>query len=251
MELKLEAHRGVSSDYPENTLAAFRAAKELGYSMIELDTKFTADHVCVALHDPTLNRTGRNPDGSPLEKETKISDLTLDEVKQLDAGLHKGEKFKGERIPTLDEIIDFAKEAEIPLKFDNVLWTHSPADRGKMFEALGKSGIGFGITCSKISEVEELTKRLPMADVHFDGVVSEESLNALSKLVSPDKLWVWMRFDNQITSWNKTPPADENYAKMVRKVGKFAVWLLTTPEEASRAKALGAVIAETDGRLKP
>ena len=251
MKIKLEAHRGVSNEYPENTLSAFRAAKQLGYSMIELDTKFTADHVCVALHDNSLGRTGRNQNGTKPENDPKISTLTLDEARKFDVGLFMGESFRGERIPTLDEIIDFAKDAKIPLKFDNVLWTHEKVDREKMFAALKESEIDFGITCTKLNEVEEVRKALPTADIHFDGVVAEETLKALSELVPYEKLWIWMRFDNPITSWNKTPPVDEGYAEMVKKYGKLAVWLLTTTEEATRAEALGAVIAETDGRLRP
>lgn len=250
-KIALEAHRGVSSEYPENTLAAFRAAKELGYSMIELDTKFTADDECVILHDTTLNRTGRNPDGSMIDGEVRISDITLEEAKKYDFGLFMGENYSNEKIPTLAEVIEFAAEEKISLKFDNVLWSHKPAQREKMFSALSDSGIDFGITCSELWQVKELLNQIPDATVHFDGTVSEESLNELSKLVLPERLYVWMRFDNKITSWNTTPPVDENYAALVKKHGKLAVWLLTTAEEAARAEKLGACIAETDGRLKP
>ena len=61
----LQAHRGVSSDYPENTMVAYYAAVELGYGMIELDARFTKDNRCVMMHDRTLNRTTRNADGTP------------------------------------------------------------------------------------------------------------------------------------------------------------------------------------------
>ena len=68
----LEAHRGVGTDAPENTLAALKLAKEQGYGMIEVDTKFTSDDRCVLLHDNTVNRTGRNADGSEIAPDTKI-----------------------------------------------------------------------------------------------------------------------------------------------------------------------------------
>ncbi|MGN1128151.1 MAG: glycerophosphodiester phosphodiesterase family protein, partial [Candidatus Flemingiibacterium sp.] len=146
-DLILEAHRGVSNEYPENTLAAFRAAKELGYGMIELDTKFTADDKCIFLHDATLNRTARLADGSELEKETRADSLTLDEIRELDAGIFMGERFKGEKIPTLEEVLDFAGEAGIPLKFDNVLWSHTPGQREIMFSAAESSKAVCGFTC--------------------------------------------------------------------------------------------------------
>lgn len=250
-DLILEAHRGVSNEYPENTLAAFRAAKELGYSMIELDTKFTADDKCIFLHDATLNRTARLADGSELEKETRADSLTLDEIRELDAGIFMGERFKGEKIPTLEEVLDFAEEAGIPLKFDNVLWSHTPGQREIMFSAAESSKAVCGFTCSTTGQVKALLERLPDAYVHFDGVVSDESLSELEKLVKPERLYVWMRFDNAVTAWNTTPPVDETYAAKIEKIGKLGVWLLTKPEEAERAKKLGAYIAETDGRLRP
>ncbi len=59
----LQAHRGVSSDYPENTMTAYMAAVEQGYGVIALDPLYTADETPVLLHDSTINRTGRYDDG--------------------------------------------------------------------------------------------------------------------------------------------------------------------------------------------
>ena len=96
---QLQAHRGVSTDCPENTMAAFRAAVEQGYDIIELDPKFTADNRCVILHDRTLNRTGRLPDGSQLSEPVAIASLTYEEARGYDVGLWFGEEFRGERCP--------------------------------------------------------------------------------------------------------------------------------------------------------
>lgn len=247
----LEAHRGVSNEYPENTLAAFRAAKKLGYGMIELDTKFTADNICVMLHDSSLNRTARLPDGSMLEKDTPIAGLTLSEAKKYDVGLMMGERFRGESVPTLTEVLRFAVSAPIPLKFDNVMWSHTKEQREILYTEIKNSGLECGFTCNSLSHIHELLEKMPDAAVHFDGAVSEETLAELSDLVRKEKLTVWMRFDNKITSWNKTPPVSAEYAEMVHKVGKLGVWLLTTKEELEKAISLGADIAETDGSLRP
>lgn len=96
------AHRGASNTHPENTLAAFREAIRLGAHMIEFDVALTKDHQLVLMHDATLDRT---TDGSG-----KVSDYTLAELKQLDAGSWKGEKFRGEKIPTLDEALEIMPE---------------------------------------------------------------------------------------------------------------------------------------------
>ncbi len=92
------AHRGASDTHPENTLTAFREAIRLGAQMIEFDVALTKDGQLVLLHDRTLDRT---TDGSG-----NVADHTLAELKQLDAGEWKDAKFRGERIPTLDEALN-------------------------------------------------------------------------------------------------------------------------------------------------
>lgn len=90
------AHRGASSLAPENTLAAFRLAVELGVDGIELDAKLSSDGIVVVHHDQTLERT---TSGSGLVRAKKNSEL-----RKLDAGSKFNDAFRGERIPTLDEV---------------------------------------------------------------------------------------------------------------------------------------------------
>jgi glycerophosphoryl diester phosphodiesterase len=92
------AHRGASAFAPENTLASFRLAAELGAPAIELDVKLTADSQVVVLHDHTLDRT---TDGHGL-----LAQKTLAQVKQLDAGSSFAPQFQGEPIPTLAEVFE-------------------------------------------------------------------------------------------------------------------------------------------------
>ena len=106
---RLQAHRGVSSEYTENTISAFKAAVEEGYDVIELDPKFTSDDKCVILHDRTVNRTGRTSAGEPLPEATAVADLTLETVRSYDFGIWKDKKFLGEKIPTLGETINFIR----------------------------------------------------------------------------------------------------------------------------------------------
>ena len=99
------AHRGASGHAPENTLAAFRKAVALGVSFIETDLQLTHDARLVAIHDDTVNRT-TNGQGA-------VHDLTLEEIRKLDAGSWFGSEFTGERVPTLEEILDFVP---VPVK---------------------------------------------------------------------------------------------------------------------------------------
>ena len=91
------AHRGASGTCPENTLAAFRRAAELGAHMIELDVQLTRDHEVVVMHDWTLDRT---TDGTGA-----IGALTLADLRSLDAGAWFDARFRGEGVPSLAEVL--------------------------------------------------------------------------------------------------------------------------------------------------
>ncbi|NOT63769.1 MAG: hypothetical protein HOP19_26440 [Acidobacteria bacterium] len=85
------AHRGASADEPENTLLAFQRAIEQGAQMIELDLDQSADGHVIVMHDATLERT--------TNLRGRVAEMPLAEIRQADAG-------KGERVPTLDEVLD-------------------------------------------------------------------------------------------------------------------------------------------------
>jgi glycerophosphoryl diester phosphodiesterase len=92
------AHRGASAYAPENTLAAFRLARELGADGIEFDVQMSNDMVPVIIHDDTLERT---TDG-----KGRVADLTIAEITALDAGGWKTQHYRGERIPTLAQVFE-------------------------------------------------------------------------------------------------------------------------------------------------
>jgi glycerophosphoryl diester phosphodiesterase len=95
------AHRGASGNYPENTLIAFQKALEIGVDEIELDLYLTKDDRLIIMHDSTVDRT---TDGTGA-----ISELTLAEIKALDAGGVFGEQFRGERVPTWEEALELVQ----------------------------------------------------------------------------------------------------------------------------------------------
>lgn len=92
------AHRGASAHAPENTLASFELAIAQQADAVELDVKLSADGHVIVIHDSTVDRT---TDG-----KGKVSDLTLTQLKALDAGSFFSPSFAGERIPTLDEVFE-------------------------------------------------------------------------------------------------------------------------------------------------
>lgn len=95
-------HRGDSDNYPENTLLSFRKAIEEGVDQIETDVRVTKDGELVLIHDARVDRT---TDGTGL-----VIDKTLAELKTLDAGIKRGEQFRGERIPMLLEFMELIKD---------------------------------------------------------------------------------------------------------------------------------------------
>ncbi len=97
----IQGHRGASALAPENTLAAFQKAIELGADGMEMDLQLTRDGVVVVIHDDTLDRT---TDG-----HGRVTDLSLAEVREADAGAKFGSAFRGQRVPTLSEVIDLVK----------------------------------------------------------------------------------------------------------------------------------------------
>jgi glycerophosphoryl diester phosphodiesterase len=95
---QIVAHRGLSSAAaPENTIAAFRAAWAEGADAIENDWRLTRDGRVVCLHDEVVDRTTTG--------KGAVSTLLFDEVRALDAGLWKGEKWRGQKVPTLAEML--------------------------------------------------------------------------------------------------------------------------------------------------
>lgn len=126
----LVAHRGASSYAPEHTLESYQLALKQGADFVEQDLQITRDNQLVCLHDLTLERTTnvkeifpsrfqeevapRSPSeqgrgvGSPIRR-WYVSDFTLTEIKQLDAGSWFNSKFKGARVPTFQEAIDLVR----------------------------------------------------------------------------------------------------------------------------------------------
>ncbi|XP_054067556.1 glycerophosphodiester phosphodiesterase 1 isoform X1 [Rissa tridactyla] len=106
------AHRGGAHDAPENTLAAIRQAAENGAMGVELDLEFTADGVPILMHDETVERT---TDGSG-----RLCDLTFDEIRRLNPSAKHwlGNKFQGEKVPTLREAVVESMHHNLIIYFD-------------------------------------------------------------------------------------------------------------------------------------
>ncbi|MGN1400030.1 MAG: glycerophosphodiester phosphodiesterase family protein [Bacillus sp. (in: firmicutes)] len=103
----IAAHRGIPSLAPENTMAGYRLAYELGADMIETDIKKTKDGHLIVMHDDTVNRT---TDGTG-----RVKDLTLQDIRKLDAGIKFSPEFAGEKVPTFKEFLQGFKGKDVVL----------------------------------------------------------------------------------------------------------------------------------------
>jgi glycerophosphoryl diester phosphodiesterase len=95
------SHRGEHLRHPENTLPAFMEAVRVGADYIEVDVRTTSDGKLVVMHDSDVRRTTNG--------KGEVAKMTFDEMRTLDAGSKKDIAFAGTRVPTFDEVLEYAR----------------------------------------------------------------------------------------------------------------------------------------------
>jgi glycerophosphoryl diester phosphodiesterase len=206
------AHRGASGHAPENTLAAFRRAVALGATFIETDLHLSRDAHFVAIHDETLERTtnGRG----------RVREFSLADLRKLDAGSWFGSEFAGERIPTLPEILEFAKKNDAVFYLELKLKETWGAEHA-LVSALRQSGeIARVVVLSFEPSVLESLRRSEttlMTALLHDGTLQDPFEKALTcgvrqmavrgDLVTPAFLAEARRRDLQVVCWTVNNPA--------------------------------------------
>lgn len=145
---------------PENTLAAFRKAVEMGADWIELDVRFTADLRLAVIHDAGLRRT---TDG-----RGRVRDHSLDQLSRLDAGSWFGPQFVGERIPSLPEVIRQFRDTGLGLLIEIKSDAADPPDAAErvLAEVEGVSDdrcILQSFNLELVSELSRISPRIPTA----------------------------------------------------------------------------------------
>jgi glycerophosphoryl diester phosphodiesterase len=167
------AHRGASAYAPENTMASFHKAVELGFDYIEFDVRLSKDEELVVIHDPNVMRTTNG--------EGLVEDLTVEELKKLDAGSWFDSTFEGETIPLLSEVIE-----KFGAKIGLLIELKSPKQNGIMSEKLAhmlQSSFDRGLNPDTIKvqsfhpqELKRFSSLCPDVSV---GIVVNKTLNML------------------------------------------------------------------------
>lgn len=103
-------HRGIKAAYPENTMLSYRKAIEAGVDQLEIDVNMTKDRALILMHDCAVDRT--------TEKTGPVRNFTLDEIKRMDAGSHKDDAFRGEKVPELRELLELVAPIGISLNVE-------------------------------------------------------------------------------------------------------------------------------------
>ena len=145
-------HRGDRKNYPENTMPAFIAMEEMGADAIETDVRMTKDGHLVLIHDRDVART---TDGSGF-----VDQITLEQIKSLDAGSWKSLKFTGVTIPTVEEFLEFISKTDIIVNWE---LKEYPAELGER-----------AYTC--IDKLVELIDKYGMAERSLMNCFAERNL---------------------------------------------------------------------------
>ncbi len=198
------AHRGASGIAPENTLAAFKKAIEIGVDAVELDLQGTADRQVVVIHDALLDRT--------TDQSGQIKDISLETIKKADAGTWFDPKFAGESVPTLTEaLVSIADNAIALLEIKDVSITESVVRIVQKMDMVEQSVI-ISFNTSAIQTVRSLEPRLPTGYIIGSkeniepiqlcqqlGLLGSSLLNVDHRLVTEDFIYEIRR--RGITLW--------------------------------------------------
>ena len=239
--MQFRAHRGCP-EFPENTMIAFEKAVAEGFEQIETDPQYTKDGVIVLIHDTRVNRTCRNSDGSEIIEPVFVSDLTYEELMQLDAGIAFGEEYRGTKVPRLEELLELLDGKGILLDLDKKIPTEK---MGPILELTQRYNIPVEFSCGEETRIQYILSRMPKALINYDGNTREEDLQKICALVPPEQLTVWMYYDNENFKWltdrYKTSP--ENCAR-VKKYAKLGIANILIPSEMRNAIRWDADVIE-------
>jgi len=218
---------------PENTLTAFCRAIEMGAQYIETDLQLSRDARLVALHDDTLQRTtdGHGP----------VAAKSLEDLRRLDAGswFHPGkgrENFAGERIPTVEEVLAFARERDIGLYLEIKAPRASGAEHAVVAAVHAASALlRTNVISFDLGVLERVRKIEPVLVLGY--LFNKRSPDSVTRAVDAGARIVLPRADCV------TP---ELVAEAKRNDLKMVTWTVNNPKQMQALMALGVDGIMTD-----
>ncbi|MBE6043484.1 MAG: glycerophosphodiester phosphodiesterase [Clostridium thermopalmarium] len=166
------AHRGASGYFPENTMLAFEKVVSLGATGIETDIHMTKDGVLVLIHDERVDRT-TNGTGF-------VKDYTYKELLKLDAGSYFSKEFEGLKVPTLEELFQFAShnELKLDLELKNNIVQYENIEK-KTVDLINKYNMNNRVTVSSFNhyslmKIKKISKKIKIGLLYMTGLVHPE-----------------------------------------------------------------------------
>ncbi len=206
---KVIAHRGDSARAPENTLSALRKAMELHPDYAEIDLQETRDGAILVLHDNDLMKVARVPKG--------LWQLTFNEARTLDVGSWFAPEFKGEQLPTLDEVIDLV-DGRMNMIFELKYNGHDRRLPERVVDIIRRRGfqdqcIISSLNYKGLQRVKELDPTIRTAYILFGGVGHMAQLNAdgigmPAMFLTADFVDKCHAHDKEVLVWTVNDPAD-------------------------------------------
>jgi glycerophosphoryl diester phosphodiesterase len=227
------AHRGASAHAPENTLAAFELALTQNADAIELDVKLSADGQVVVIHDPTVDRT--------TGRKGRVKDLSLTQLRSLDAGAFFSENYRGEKIPTLEEVF----EAVGKRIFINVELTNYNTPRDQLVETVCMLVKKFGLQkqvmfssflAANLSKTRAYLPEVPRGLLALNGLLGAwarsfgfafgkyQALHPYLKDVTPEQIQRVHRLQRRVHVWTV------NAAEDIRRLFRWGVDAIFTDD---------------------
>lgn len=196
-------HRGAAGLAPENTLAAFRVAADLRIDGVEFDVQRSADGHLVVFHDDLLDRVtdGKGP----------VWEQPLAALQRLDAGSYFATRFRGERIPTLRETLDYLRGTDLLLFIELKDPWRFPGMEAQVIAQVREFGLVERVQMRSfyhdaLHEVFRLAPELAISELWWDRIPTDDevtfkTINVLGTLYTPEILAQIHRRGQQATAW--------------------------------------------------
>ena len=233
--VELVAHRGESHDAPENTLAAIRLAWERGDDAVEFDVHLTADKRLIAIHDADTERVtaGRS--------KVVVSRETLETLRKLDVGSWKGAKFAGERMPTIEDVIEtLPADPEKRLLIEVKVGPEATEPLAAAIDAAGRPPGQTAVISFNLEACRSVKQRLPDVKVYFLSSFKQDEKTGkvtptVQELIRTAKD---AKLDGLDVSYKG--PVDTAFVKQVHEAGlELHVWTVDDPADARRMVEVG------------
>lgn len=226
------AHRGAKAVAPENTMPAFQLALDMGVDGIELDVQCSKDGALVVIHDFTVDRT--------TDRCGKVADLTLAELRELDAGSAFGPEFAGTRIPSLHDVLDLVGDRCIVNIEIKTLAYDGGDEADEVAQVIAERRLHGQVIVSSFNpmaliKLRNLDRNIPLGLLYSNQLPGYLMQAWLGPLMDPDALHPHHRL------------VDMAYMARARELGKAVnTWTVNEVEEAQRLAALGvdAIISD-------